>query len=96
MITYFINDEEFNDYGYTIKNFISNYVTETPENYNYQFITANNSINDDSENIFSWETLQNSYWLTEKNKAIFLDDAMHFMYDSIDFLKEIKLIPKNE
>ena len=91
-IIYYKDDVEYNEEGYTIKNFISKYITETPSEYKYQFFAADGCVNSDTNNMFTWDDLQNSYWLTSKNEAIFLDDAMHTKCESVKYLKKIKLI----
>lgn len=90
-ITYFKDEDTFTENAFSITELISDFVTEEQASYEYFFLTADEFINDDSNNTFDWETLQNSYWLPEKNKAIFLNSEMMTIYKSVKYVQEITL-----
>ena len=91
-ITYTKDGESYTESSIGVENFISEYVSEDPHNYQYLFTAADGWINDDSDNIFDWDTIQNSFWLPEQNKAIFLDTNFDTIYKSVKIVENLELI----
>ncbi|MBT3755279.1 MAG: hypothetical protein HOK80_04535 [Candidatus Cloacimonetes bacterium] len=77
------NGNFYTDPGFAITNFISDFIIQDPEDYEYQFT----SVYDESI-IYSWEDLQSAYWLTTQNKAVFLNE------DGTEFLSSFKKLIK--
>ena len=90
-ITYIKNDETRTEIGFSLVNLISDYVTEDPEDYSYYFTAADGWENTDTSNLFSWEDIQCGYWLTEENKAIFLNEDTTLKWKSVKVLEKINL-----
>ncbi|MFO7896968.1 MAG: hypothetical protein R6U84_08550 [Candidatus Cloacimonadales bacterium] len=90
-ITYIKNDETLLEPGFPLTNLISDYVTDDQDNYTYRFIAADGGENDDTGNIFSWQDLQNGYWLTEKERAIFLNEDSTLKWKSVKYVEQIEL-----
>ena len=80
---------------FSLLNFVPNLITSDQENYDYHFIAADGHENDDANNLYSWENIQNGFWLTEKQKAIFLNEAHETIYKSVKVLEKIELLPKS-
>ena len=62
------NGNFYTDPGFKLENFLSEYVTESPEDYTYKFVAS-----DGYEKTYTLEELQTGYWLPEQNKAVFLN-----------------------
>jgi len=90
-ITYIKNDETFVEQGFPLTNLISDYVTDDQENYSYRFVAGDGWENDDTDNIFSWEDLQNGYWLTELDRAVFLNEDTTLKWKSVKYVESIQL-----
>jgi hypothetical protein len=73
--------------GFAVTNLISEYVTENPENHEYVFTAS-----DDYSQTCNWEVLQKAWWLTEKNKAVFLDTEGIELQSSFKFLIRLELV----
>jgi hypothetical protein len=67
-ISYIYNEEMLTVSATKMVNFISDYVTDKPEEFEYQFLAT-----DDYEHSYSWENLQSAYWVPEKNRVVFID-----------------------
>jgi len=91
-ITYTKEGESYTANAIELENFISDYVTEDPQNYEFLFTAADGWVNDDSNNIFDWDTIQNSYWLPERNKAVFLDANFDTIFKSVKVVEKIDLV----
>ncbi|MCF7858127.1 MAG: hypothetical protein K9N07_02220 [Candidatus Cloacimonetes bacterium] len=91
-ITYTKNGETYTANAVELENFISDYVTLEPESYQFLFTAGDGWINDDSNNIFDWNTIENSFWLPEHNKAIFLDTDHDTIFKSVKVLEKIELV----
>ena len=42
--------------------------------------------------MFDWDTIQNSYWLPEQNKAVFLDADFDTIFKSVKVVEKINLV----
>ncbi|MCD6177594.1 MAG: hypothetical protein J7K29_07135 [Candidatus Cloacimonetes bacterium] len=91
-ITYTKDEETYTVNAIKLENFISDYVTQNPQNFQYLFTAADGWVNDDSNNIFSWDTIQNGYWLPEQNKAVFLDTNFDTIFKSVKIVEKIDLV----
>ena len=91
-ITYTKDEETYTVNAIKLENFISDYVTQDPQNFQYFFTAADGWVNDDSNNIFSWDTIQNGYWLPEQNKAVFLDTNFDTIFKSVKVVEKIDLV----
>lgn len=91
-ITYTKDDETYTVNAIELENFISDFVSEDPQNYEFLFTAADGWVNDDSNNIFDWDSIQNGYWLPEQNKAIFLDANFDTIFKSVKVLEKIDLV----
>lgn len=81
-------DENFyTDPGFALSNFISDYVTTNPEGYQYHFTAS-----DDYTVVFSWDDIQNGWWLTTLNKAVFLNADGTEFHSSFKYLIRIELV----
>ena len=90
-ITYTKDDETITAIGFPLSNLISDFVTDHQDEHTYHLIAADNWENDDTFNLFSWEDIQGGYWLTEENKAIFLDEENATKWKSVKVLEKIEL-----
>ncbi|MCK5050607.1 MAG: hypothetical protein KAS53_02620 [Candidatus Cloacimonetes bacterium] len=91
-ITYTKDGDSFTVNAIKLENFVSEYVSQEPEDYQYLFTAADGWVNDDSNNLFDWDTIQNSYWLPEQNKAVFLDANFDTIFKSVKVLEKIDLV----
>ena len=91
-ITYTKDGESYTVNAIELENFISDYVCQDPDGYQYLFTAADGWVNDDSNNLFDWETIQNSYWLPEQNKAVFLDTNFDTIFKSVKVVEKIDLV----
>ncbi len=91
-ITYTKDDETYTVNAIELENFISDYVIEDPQNYEFLFTAADGWVNDDSYNKFDWDTIQTSFWLPEQNKAVFLDANFDTIFKSVKVLEKIDLV----
>ena len=90
-ITYIKNDETLTELGFPLENLISDYVTDDQADYVYKLVAADNFENSDTGNIFTWEDIQCGYWLTEKNRAIFVNADSTLKWKSVKYVEEIQL-----
>jgi len=81
------NGNFYTDPGFALTNLISDYVTESPNNYEYRFTSA-----DDDEIVFTWDDIQTGYWLITQNKAVFLSDDGTEIHSSFKKLLQIDLL----
>ncbi len=81
------NGNFYTDPGFELSEFISEYVTENPEDFEYH-LTASNA----ETEIFNWEDIQAAYWLTTQNKAVFLNDDGTEFHSSFKHLIKIELM----
>jgi len=93
-VTYTKDGEEYIATGFPLSNLISDYVTTAQADYNYHFIAADGWINNDTNNLYSWDNIRNGYWLSDSDKAIFLNDAHETIFKSVRVLETIELIPQ--
>jgi hypothetical protein len=91
-ITYTKDEETYTVNAIELENFISDFVSADPQNYEFLFTAADGWINDDSNNIFDWATIQTSYWLPEQNKAVFLDANFDTIFKSVKVVESINLV----
>ncbi len=91
-ITYTKDDETYTVNAIELENFISDFVSEDPQNYEYFFTAADGWVNNDSNNIFDWDTIQTSFWLPEQNKAVFLDADFDTIFKSVKVAESIELV----
>ncbi len=91
-ITYTKDEETYTVNAIELENFISDFVTQNQQDYQYLFTAADGWVNDDSNNIFNWDTIQLSYWLPEQNKAIFLDANFDTIFKSVKVVEKIDLV----
>ncbi len=81
------NGNFYTDPGFALTGLVSDYVTENPENYEYNFTSP-----DDETAVFTWEDIQSAYWLTTQNKAVFLNEDGTEFYSSFKYLSRIELV----
>ncbi|MCF7794493.1 MAG: hypothetical protein K9N09_04290 [Candidatus Cloacimonetes bacterium] len=81
------NGNFYTDPGFELDYFISKYVTENPENYEYHFTAS-----DDYTKEYTWEDIQTGYWLTTQNKAVFIDAEGNELQNSFKYLIRIELV----
>jgi hypothetical protein len=82
------NDGNFyEDPGFPMSEFISKYVTDSPDQYQYH-LTAS----DDYTLIFSWEDIEAAFWLPDMNKAVFLNPDGTEFSNCFKYLIKIELI----
>jgi len=81
------NGNFYDDPGFALENFISEYITDSPDNYQYHFLTS-----DDYAIEFMWEDIQAAYWLTTQNKAVFLNSDGTEFHSSFKNLIRIELV----
>ena len=81
------NGNFYTDPGFELAEFISEHVTDSPENYEFYFTAADNETA-----VFSWEDIQAAYWLTTQNKAVFLNEDGTEFHDSFKKLIKIELM----
>lgn len=81
------NGSFYTDPGFKMENFVSEYVTEDPADFEYHFTAS-----DDLTNIYSWNDIQTAYWLTDQNKAIFIDAEGNQLLSSFKYLVRIELV----
>jgi hypothetical protein len=67
-ISYISNEDTLTVSATKMIHFISDYITENPEQFEYQFLAT-----DDYVQTYSWENLQSAYWVPEKNRVVFID-----------------------
>jgi len=80
------NGEYYTDSGFKLENLISEYVTENPADHNFTFIASDNY-----DKTYTWAELQTGYWLTERNKAVFLNPDGTEISSSFKHLISIEL-----
>ena len=68
-ISYTHSDELVETDGVTMTQFISEYVTENPENYEYVFMATD----DYTVDPYPWSSMQTAYWVPEKDRVVFID-----------------------
>jgi hypothetical protein len=81
------NGNFYTDPGFLLTQYISEYITESPEEYSY-FFTAS----DDYTKTYTWAELQTGYWLPEQNKAVFIDENGIELANSFKHLISIELV----
>jgi len=81
------NGNFYTDPGFKLENFLSEYVTESPEDYTYKFTAS-----DEYEKIYTWDELQTGSWLTEQNKAVFLNPDGTEISSSFKHLISVELV----
>jgi len=81
------NGEFYTDPGFELAEFISEYVTGSPEEHEYHFTNS-----EDETEIITWENIQAAYWLTTRNKAVFINDEGEEIRSSFKHLIKIELI----
>lgn len=91
-ITYTKDEETYIVNAIELENFISDFVTQNQQDYQYLFTAADGWVNDDSNNIFNWDTIMTSYWLPEQNKAVFLDANFNTIFKSVKVVEKIDLV----
>ena len=79
----------YTDPGFPLSNLVSNYVTDDPDNYEYQLINLEES---DDTIIVTWDDIELGYWLTTQDKAVFLNDDGTEFLSSFKKLSSINLI----
>ncbi len=90
-ITYTKKGETYTEAGFPLSNLISDYVTNNQEDFSFKMTAADNWENDDTNNLFSWEDIECGYWLTEKNRAIFVNEDGSLKWKSVKFVEKIEL-----
>jgi len=74
-VSYNDNDELVTYDGISMPQFISDYITENPENYEYLFIPYD----DYGEMVYQWQDIQNAYWIPEKDRVVFLEGQEQYL-----------------
>lgn len=93
-VTYTDDDGELNTFdAISLSNIITDYTTEGEEleNYNFEFIAVDGWVNNDSGNIFTWEVIQNSIWIPEKEKAVFLNADNEEIFKSVKKVQKVRV-----
>ncbi len=81
------NGNFYDDPGFALENFISDYVISSPADYEFHFLAS-----DDLTEVFSWENIQSAYWLTTQNKVVFLNENGTEFHSSFKKLIKIELV----
>jgi hypothetical protein len=81
------NGNFYTDPGFKVENFISDYVTEDPEEYKFH-LTASDSYS----SVYSWDDILTAYWLTTQNKAVFLNPDGTEIQNSFKYIVRIELV----
>lgn len=86
-ITYYDEGESETDTGISFTQFITDYITKTPENFNYEF-----TADDDFSETKTWIESETAYWMPEnKERIIFFDSELNKL-GSVKYLIKIKLL----
>lgn len=94
-VTYTDDDGETQTYeAISLDNIITDFATdgEDLENYDYEFIAVDGWVNSDSGNLFTWEVIQNSIWIPEKEKAVFLNADNEEIFKSVKKVMKIRVV----
>ncbi|MDD3050442.1 MAG: hypothetical protein PHR06_04785 [Candidatus Cloacimonetes bacterium] len=69
---YSTNGDTLSKEGFSLANLIPSFVTKNPQDFDYQFVADDGWVNSDSNNLFSWDAVQNGYMLPGySHRAIF-------------------------
>ena len=81
-----LNYSNAEEKAYKLQDLITNYVTATPANYKYRLIAV-----DGYSKEYTWEQIQQGYWLTQSNKTIFDVEGMENSAKKFKHIKAIEL-----
>lgn len=81
------NGSWYDDPGFAMENFISEFVTEEPVDFDYYFTAS-----DEYSVSFTWEDIQTSWWLPDQNKVVFLNADGTEYHSSFKYLIRIELV----
>lgn len=68
-ISYTHSEEIVETDGISMIQFVSEYITAHPENYEYVFTATD----DYTVDPYSWDTMQSAFWVPEKDRVVFID-----------------------
>ncbi|MFC1898180.1 hypothetical protein ACFLYJ_01270 [Candidatus Cloacimonadota bacterium] len=81
------NGNFYTDPGFKLERFVSDYITDDQDEYEYHFTAS-----DDNTVTFTWEDIEEAWWLTTQNKAVFLNEDGTEFLSSFKYLVRIELI----